>query len=1328
MTRRLLSTTALAGLMIFTASPVFAACDNNTPGAGATVTCTGSDTIGVNGSTQAGVTVNVAAGADVHPAVGATDGILIGDGNINVGAGANVQSNAGNAIHANGAGLTTVIIGNGATVNGGNFGILMDGAGDITFGAGSTITGNVRTNALSAAQASIVRVNDTANIGGNIIAGGNANDEFHWIDNTGGNFDTNDIGTSYTGFDKFYKEGNTTTTLTNNNAQDWWITQGTLVATLNNIDEADIASGAILRFNAQSGTYSGDLSGAGTFNILNGSILTLNGTNTGFTGTLDININNNVTLANANALGNTSQININQSTLTYGTSMTNAANVTIGANDATFDTGANNVTMSGNIGGATGRLVKAGTGTLTLSGTNNYGDGTYIAGGTVSVAAASNLGTGGITLDGGNLATTGTLTNTNAIAMNSAGSINTATGTTLTQNGAIGGSGALTKAGAGTLIMGAANSNTGLVNINAGTIEVGAANHLGNGGGGNNLSIDGGTLHVTTGFAQGRSIALGAGDATINIDVGQTLTQNGALSGAGDLNKTGSGLLILNTTGTNSGAVNIAGGTVRVGGSDRLGDGSGTNTVALSNGGVLSAAGTFTNARAISIAASDGGIEVTGASVLTQSGSISGTGDLTKTGTGTLVMTGNNSGFTGATILNAGTIAVSDMDDLGTAVGGNYVDFGGGTLRFDAAFDFARGAVFTGAGTVNTNGNDIEISGDLDGAGTFTKSGTGVLSLTGDNSNSGNLVINAGTLEFDELNDRTFGGDISGAGDLRKAGATSLNLTGNNTMTGAVTVSGGTLRVNGTLDDISSLTVGNTATLGGNGTVADATISSGGTLAPGNSIGTLNVNGTLDFAAGSHYAVEYDANGADNTIATGAITINGGAILDLTGSGGAGTFSTTQTYTILQGSSVTGTFGTINNNLAFLDAVQNNTGTLLQITLERNDIDFADVAEDEDQAGVADAITELDAGNPIFDAFAGLTTEQARDAMNSLSGEHNAGVTGAMAESAGMIQSTLTSHMVGINHNNSTGDKQALAPSSQDQTVYVAALMEPASGNVVIDPARFWVEGIGSIGQSDSHKTAPQQDRHSYGLLGGVDIPFNDGGAWGIFGGYERGEVETDSQRASTDLNNYHLGAFATRPLDGDIHISGGVGATYHDINSVRYVVFPGFQGAPEGDTKGYTASGFVEVSKAKQLEELSVESFFNAGVTHSHMDGYTETNGNGAELVVGSVSKTTPSTQIGLRAGKSIQLDEDTNINVNASIAWQHNFGDLDNENTMRFAAGTLTFDANGPARTRDAAVIGLGVNANVGDGMNAYAAYSGTLSGRAQGHGFKAGLKWDF
>src|SRR5207247_7388128 len=89
-------------------------------------------------------------------------------------------------------------------------------------------------------------------------------------------------------------------------------------------------------------------------------------------------------------------------------------------------------------------------------------------------------------------------------------------------------------------------------------------------------------------------------------------------------------------------------------------------------------------------------------------------------------------------------------------------------------------------------------------------------------------------------------------------------------------VLGGTLSVNGVINGLVTVNAG--GTLGGTGTI-DNVFVNGGVLAPGNSIGTLNLAGSLTFTAASSYMVEISGTSSDLARVTGLATLGGASVV-----------------------------------------------------------------------------------------------------------------------------------------------------------------------------------------------------------------------------------------------------------------------------------------------------------------------------------------------------------------------------------------------------------------------------------------------------------------
>ncbi|MGT3733799.1 autotransporter-associated beta strand repeat-containing protein, partial [Salmonella enterica subsp. enterica serovar Typhi] len=385
----------------------------------------------------------------------------------------------------------------------------------------------------------------------------------------------------------------------------------------------------------------------------------------------------------------------------------------------------------------------------------------------------------------------------------------------------------LTKQGDGTLIL----SNTG--------------NDYGD------TEIDGGIL------AAKDAAALGTGDVTIAESATLALSQgtlDNNVTGGGQIVKSGNDELIVTGANNYSGGTTISGGTLTADHADSLGSGD------IDNSGVLQVG--------------EGELENT----------LFGSGSLVKTGTGELTLSGDNS-YSGGTTIIGGTLTADHADSLGTGAVAN------------------SGVLQVGEG---------ELENTLSGSGSLVKTGTGELTLSGDNTYSGGTTITGGTLMADHADSLGTGaiansgvlqvgeGELenmlSGSGSLVKTGTGELTLSGDNSYSGATTITDGTL-IAANVNALGSGNIDNSGTLmldaEGEFNLANVTTQSGATteLARGT---TLNVD-SLTQQADSTLNIDLSKANGESAITADSVTLGG--TLNVTGIGSVTDSWTPEAYT-----------------------------------------------------------------------------------------------------------------------------------------------------------------------------------------------------------------------------------------------------------------------------------------------------------------------------------------------------------------------------------------------------------------------------------------------
>lgn len=287
-------------------------------------------------------------------------------------------------------------------------------------------------------------------------------------------------------------------------------------------------------------------------------------------------------------------------------------------------------------------------------------------------------------------------------------------------------------------------------------------------------------------------------------------------------------------------AQNIRIGMVDQGSTYSIGAGVTNQTMAFTEAGAIATAGNDSTWNGRVVMDDSGTISVSSNATLILGGGISGNGDLTTSGSGIFLLN-STSTQTGGTIISAGTFQA----------GKNKV--------------FSAESAFSLTGTLDLNDTSQEIA-SLSGSGTlkFGSNGAGTLTVGGNNT------------------DTNFSGTFSDQGTVTKIGTGTLFLTGSGSSAVDFDVQDGTLDINGNFSSAgSSITVRDTAILGGTGSLYDVIIESGGTLAPGNRTGyevlatdTLTIENSLTLASGSILSIRVDDVGNSDQIIVGGTYTN----------------------------------------------------------------------------------------------------------------------------------------------------------------------------------------------------------------------------------------------------------------------------------------------------------------------------------------------------------------------------------------------------------------------------------------------------------------------
>ncbi len=534
----------------------------------------------------------------------------------------------------------------------------------------------------------------------------------------------------------------------------------------------------------------------------------------------------------------------------------------------------------------------------------------------------------------------------------------------------------------------------------------------------------------------------------------------------------------------------------------------------------------------------------------------------------------------------------------------------------------------------------------------------------------------------------------------------------NNGLIGASVTNNGTLTNNGmVLGDIV-----NNGALGGNGTVVGS-LANYGVVSPGNSIGTVAVNGTYTHGASSTYQLEVSNTGQSDLIAVnGGAALQGGSVNVTAFSGG---YASRTTYRILSATGgVSGAFASVNELYPFLLSSLSYDPNNVYLTLEVGG--FAAAAQTPNQYAVGaalDASAATASGDfaTVLGSLATATSAQGQAFLTSISGTNYSGFSNSMVQGAQLFMNNFLSQASGANRG---GNKLALAEACD-------VACDPTS------PPRWgaWGGALGGLGTVGAGQAVGGVTYNAGGFAAGLDRAVSGTVRLGVTVGYTGGSQWVSGFSGQGFSDTVQAGLYGNY-AQGPVYLDGLVGYAYSANTLSRSIVIPNLGGrTAQGQTGANQVYGQLEGGYRfglGGLAEAFVTPFARLQAYTGTQNGFTESGAQSLDLSVAAQTTSSLRSVLGAQLGGSMDLGWRAKLNGQFRLGWSHEYAD-----TARPVSATLVgapaapFTTYGASPQRDGVVVGVSANTAIAEAASLYLRYEGDISGQDSSHALTAGVR---
>jgi outer membrane autotransporter protein len=554
------------------------------------------------------------------------------------------------------------------------------------------------------------------------------------------------------------------------------------------------------------------------------------------------------------------------------------------------------------------------------------------------------------------------------------------------------------------------------------------------------------------------------------------------------------------------------------------------------------------------------------------------------------------------------------------------------------------------------------------------------------------------------------------------------------------------------------------AILGGNATI-NSDLWSAGTVAPGNSIGTITVNG--NYSNFGNVDVEIDANGTtpgvnnDLVVVNGAATISGGTVNVQAASG---SYSSGMKYTFLEATSLTGAFTNVTGFndpnvhpvLGYGDILVGSVWyQSAYFTLMPNQSNFASIATTFNQFGVANyidtnSLTPTPGMQSLIDTLNTLTVPQQQAALESMTAEVN----GTLAQL--QVQGTSYLYMMLRRRVGSSFAAGGLVEGNGDEVDLAALGGGAKSGGLRVIPASFnsggssfsgassggsivpvgsntccpcwggWTAGYGLGGNAESDGNAAGGRYGLGGTVMAIERPLDEHSLAGFFGGYSGLSVRLTGLAQSASANQGQFGSYFLRDLGRTYLLAiGSVGfAGYHES---RTMAFGNVNSTATGNYSGWNPSAYWEQGLRLPIgRAVTLQPYVALQYIYLRQNSFAETGAGTLNQIVDGIDTHALRGILGSRVSRPWTTDTGRVLIPELRAAWMHEFLTPTSTLNAVFApVGGASFAAQGLDFGRDWALLGAGAQYVMNQNVSLFANYDLQLNTVQAWHAGSGGVQ---